>query len=194
LAPDPDLVAASICADHTGEEHPVADLLQALDEGRRGNRTITDYEASLREVERVREGLAPSAEARHALDGRQRRREAARELAPRFEIRDGLAFAVSDHSIDTAFFPALARDAAVVIIACPNVADRTRWTVKLRLGESAPKGLTLQALGIEKWDDRYGGRWNAGSNGRGGGIDLSPEVYADRVRQALAELLRPPSA
>lgn len=43
-------VAASRCADHTGEENPIADLLQALDESRRGRRTDDQYVESIRNL------------------------------------------------------------------------------------------------------------------------------------------------
>lgn len=123
LPADPDLVAASVAADHTGEENEIADLLQALDEGRRGDRT----------------GVVP--------------------------------------------------EAAVTMVASPNVADPARWTIKLRLGESAPPGLTLHALAITDWDPKFGGRWNAGSNGRGGGTHIEPELYAIRLRARLDEAM-----
>jgi hypothetical protein len=194
LPADPDLVAASVAADHTGEEHPVADILQALDEGRRGHRTSEQYAQSLHAVECVR-GARPLGEAaQEVLDRRRMRRDLARELKAQgaFDVRDGVAFAVSDHSIDSAFFPAIVPEAGVIIVASPNVADPARWTIKLRLGESAPPGLTLHSLRITEWDPRFGGRWNAGSNGRGGGTDIPPPHYVEKlrasVRRATSEL------
>jgi hypothetical protein len=186
LPADPELVAASVAADHTGEENEIADLLQALDEGRRGDRTAEQYAESLRAVEDLRAGPPLGAAATKALEGRRLRRRLAQELKDSFDLRDGVAFAVSDHSIDSAFFPALVPEAAVIMVACPNVADRARWTIKLRLGESAPRGVMLHSLGVTAWDPLFGGRWNAGSNGRGGGTDRAPGEYAERLRARLA--------
>jgi hypothetical protein len=186
LQPDPELVDASVCADHTGEENAVADLLQALDDGRR-DRTVEQYRDSLRELERLRTGRPLSPAAMLALDRRQRRRSAAQALTDRFELRDGLAFAVAEESIDSAFFPALVPAAAVIMVASPNRHHPGRWTVKLRLGRAAPGGLTLFSLGIREWDPCFGGRWNAGSNGRGGGTVKSPEEYAAHLHATLFE-------
>jgi hypothetical protein len=74
--------------------------------------------------------------------------------------------------------------AVVILTAFRN--QESRWVMKLRLGLGAPPGTTLQRLGIKEFDPAYGGRWNAGSNKRGGGTDISPEVYA----RAVAERLR----
>ena len=191
LPADSGLVAASVAADHTGEEHPVADLLQALDEGRRGDRTADQYFESLHGVESLLAGRMLDAAATDALERRRARRELAHELKSegRFDVRDGVAFAISDHSIDSAFFPALVPEAAIVMVACPNVADPDRWTIKLRLGESAPSGVTLHSLRITGWDALFGGRWNAGSNGRGGGTDMHPGQYAIELRARLSVLL-----
>jgi hypothetical protein len=188
LPADPELVAASVAADHTGEENAVADLVQALDEGRRGERSPEQYLESVRAVKDLRAGRPLGEAATEALQRRRMRRALALALKDGFDLRDGVAFAVSDHSIDSAFFPALVPEAAVVMVACPNVADPTRWTIKLRLGERAPLGVTLQTLGItDGWDPSYGGRWNAGSNGRGGGTDIHPAIYAGKLRTRLSQ-------
>ena len=188
LPADPDLVSASVAADHTGEENEIADLLQALDEGRRGDRTAEEYLESLRAVEDLRAGRPLGERATHALGRRRMRRARALELRDGFDLRDGVAFAVSDHSIDSAFFPAVVPEAAIIMVASPNVADRARWTIKLRLGESAPRGVTLHALNVTEWDPNYGGRWNAGSNGRGGGTNVAPSEYAAQLRASVSRL------
>ena len=63
------------------------------------------------------------------------------------------------------------------------------WVMKLRLGPAAPPGMTLQRLGIQEFDGAYGGRWNAGSNKRGDGTDMSPEAYARVVTERLRKSL-----
>ena len=191
LPADPELVGASVAADHTGDENEIADLLQALDEGRRGDRTAEQYLQSLRAVEDLRAGRPLGDVATEALARRRNRRDLALELRDRFDLRDGVAFAVSDHSIDSAFFPALVPEAAIIMVACPNVADPARWTIKLRLGESASRGVTLHSLGITEWDPLFGGRWNAGSNGRGGGTDKEPGEYAERLRASVKQAVNP---
>lgn len=187
LPADPVLVAASIAADHTGEENAIADLLQALDEGRRGDRTVEQYLESLHAVENLCAGRPLGDTATEALTHRRARRNLAQELKSRFDLRDGVALAISDRSIDSAFFPALVPEAAVIMVVSPNVANPDRWTVKLRLGKSAPPGLTLHSLRITDWDPQYGGRWNAGSDGRGGGTDIESALYASRLRARLHE-------
>ena len=73
------------------------------------------------------------------------------------------------------------------MLVSPNVANLDRWTVKLRLGKNAPPGLTLHSLRVTDWDPQYGGRWNAGSNGRGGGTTIESAWYASRLRARLHE-------
>jgi guanosine-3',5'-bis(diphosphate) 3'-pyrophosphohydrolase len=185
--PDDDLVAASVAADHTGVEHPVADLLQALDESRHGDRTEAQYLESLRGVRRLLAGeeLEPSAQA--ALTLRRKRRERARDLVERgLVIREGpVALLTLDEEIDGAFFPGLLPDSAVIMLASPHPLQTGRWTVKLRIALGAPPGLRLHQLGVSEWDSAFGGRWNAGSNKREGGTSMSPEEYARRVAERL---------
>jgi hypothetical protein len=66
--------------------------------------------------------------------------------------------------------------------------DGSRWRVKLRLGRAAPAGLTLHDIAAGGVDPAYDGRWNAGSNKRGGGTELDPETYAARVDRRVREL------
>jgi hypothetical protein len=191
LPPDPDLVYASVCADHTGVAHRVADLLQALDDGRGGTRTPEQYATSLRNLRAVLDGGSLEDDAVAALARRERCRAAAKALVDSgaFEI-DGerlVAFAVSDGSIDSAFFPVLLPDVAVIMVA--HRRDDGRWTVKLRLGGSRVAGLTLHTLRVTDWDPRFGGRWNAGSNGRGAGTSMDPRAYAERLRARVSELI-----
>ena len=101
----------------------------------------------------------------------------------RIRLDGPLAFGVLDESIDGEFFPALLPKAVVILTAAPH--QPPRWVMKLRLGLAAPPGMTLQRLGIQEFDPAYGGRWNAGSNKRGGGTDMLPEVYARAVTERL---------
>jgi hypothetical protein len=189
LTPDQGLVDASVCADHTGAAHPVADLLQALDDGRGGTRTLEQYATSLRNLRALLDGQPIEDAAVAALARRAARRAAATALVESgaFEIDAErlVALAESDGSIDSAFFPALLPDVAVIMVVHRREDDR--WTVKLRLGGRRIPGVTLHTLRVTDWDPAFGGRWNAGSNGRGGGTSMTPREYAKRLRASLLE-------
>jgi len=62
--------------------------------------------------------------------------------------------------------------------------------MKIRLGQAAPAGLMLDKRKIQVFDPNYGGRWNAGSNGRGGGTSLDPRTYVLKLFDALKFSLR----
>lgn len=185
---------SSVCADHTGEENEVADLLQAMDEGREGDRTEQQYLESLRAALALLQRQDPGSYARAALTMRRMKRAAARRLvdAGHVVVRDGVALARPDEEIDGALLAPLVREAAVVMLALPLPADPSRWLVKLRRGPAAPSGLTLHALDVAGMDPSYGGRWNAGSNRRPksgdavGGTATHPEEYATALRERLA--------
>jgi hypothetical protein len=191
LPPEPALVNASVCADHTGEENDVADLLQALDEERHGDRTEAQYLASLHHVRRLLAGEDPEPDAGAALARRRAARAAARRFVTEGQVRvaDALAVGQLDRELDGAFFPALLPDAAVILLTVPHPARPGRWTVRLRVGVAAPSGFTLDALRVGDWDRAFGGRWNAGSNKRGGGTAVPPDAYAERVRARLRVVL-----
>ena len=178
LEPKPEYEAAAIAADHTGAKDSIADLLQSLDSSR-------DHELSLRNLSLLERGRPLELVAQQALANRIRKREKAAEQWRQGQIRlDGpLAFGVLEESIDGEFFPALLPKAVVILMAAPH--QPKPWVMKLRLGLAAPPGMTLQRLGIQEFDPAYGGRWNAGSNKRGGGTDMSPEVYARAVTERL---------
>src|SRR5690606_31909446 len=76
LEPDAEYGAAAIAADHTGAEHPIADLLQALGPAR-------DLELSFRALAQLRSGVPLGREARRALDDRRRMRGRAEEAVSR---------------------------------------------------------------------------------------------------------------
>ena len=195
LEPDDDFVAAAVCADHTGKKNDVADLLQALDETRVGDRTPAQYVESmsnLRLLLQMGELLDPVAVV--AVLMRERNRTDAKTLLERFDVRDGLAFARCDREIDGAFFVQPLKDAVVIMLAVPDARTPGNFVMKLRLGRSAPRGFSLHALNVVTWDPQYGGRANAGSNKRGGGTTMTPEEWAERLRSRLRELKGAPRA
>ena len=199
LDPHPDLVEASLAADHTGEAHPVADLLQGLDAhwSRSGLPTpsiegLDRFSALLRELRGS--GTIDDPFAREALARRRQNREAAERMVAegRFDGSDGVSMAVLDEPVEgELFLPHLPR-ATLVVTMTPLVAHPGRWQAKIRLGHGASEGLSLHDLRIAEFDDAYGGRWNAGSNNRGDGTDLTPDAYRRKLIEALAATrLRP---
>ena len=184
LRPDEGYARAAAAADHTGEAHPTADLLQSLEHER-------DFTMSLRNLLLIEAGAPMEAAASARLGERLRRRERAARLVERGAFRQvgGLAMAVLDEESEGELFPGLLHQAAVVMLAIPG-AEPGRWKVKLRLGPAAPDGLSLPMLRLEEFDPRYGGRWNAGSNRRGGGTTVEPDTYAAAVAERLDRTLR----
>ena len=185
LPPDQAYAEAAIAADHTGEANPVADLLQALEHRR-------DFTGSLRNLLLHQAGAPLEAEASARLAARHRRRERAAELVASGVFRrfGRLEMAVMEEETDGELFPALLPDAPLVMLAIPGAEPAGAWKVKLRLGRAAPDGLTLPMLGVDEFDPRFGGRWNAGSNRRGGGTEVAPEQYAGMVAERLDRALR----
>lgn len=194
VAATPDLVQASIAADHTGADHPVANCLQALDEGRRGTRTSAEYEESLENLHRLLAGRPLTQGAAAAVAQRATRRAEARAAvaSDQMAVERHVAFGQFAHEIDGAFFPALLPQAVVVMVASPHPQNPGRWVVKLRLGAAAPEGLTLHTVGVTTWDPSFGGRWNAGSNKRDGGTGMDPAVYRAHLERRLLEIVDVP--
>jgi hypothetical protein len=187
------LVEASVCADHTGKRNDIADLLQALDELRKGDRTAEQYAESVRNLRMLLEtGEVLDPVAAVAVAMREQKRDAARALLDDFQHAEGVAFVECTREIDGAFFAHALEDAVVIMVAVPDALAPGNFVVKLRRGSAAPRGFSLHALEIGEWDDNYGGRTNAGSNKRGGGTTMPPAEYAERLRSRLREVLDDP--
>ena len=183
IEPLPEFGKAALCADHTGEENAIADLLQALDPRR-------DYPLSLRNLRLLLAGQPIDPDAQSALEERRGKRAEAKRLVQNgaFTNLDGVAFATIPRAVDGEFFPALLPTAHLIAVFVPH-AEPGKWMVKLRLGQAAPNGLSLHQLGVPAFDANYGGRWNAGSNKRGGGTTLSPDDYARHLQHALSTIM-----
>jgi len=179
---------AALAADHSGKPDPIADLLQALDARR-------DYDLSLRNLRCLLDGATLEPEAQAALDVRLGKRATAAQLVAqgRFTHIGPLAFAVLEEAVDGEFFPALLPQATLIVMCSPRPQELAHWNVKLRLGQAAPDGFSLHDLHLREFDEHYGGRWNAGSNKRGGGTSLTPEAYAAGIAARLQALLRRPA-
>ena len=183
IEPLPEFGKAALCADHTGEENEIADLLQSLDPRR-------DYALSLCNLRLLLAGESLEPDAQSALEERRAKRAEAKRLVQSgaFTNLDGVSFATIPRPIDGEFFPALLPTAHLIAVFVPH-AEPDKWVVKLRLGQAAPDGLSLHQLGINAFDANYGGRWNAGSNKRGGGTTLSPDDYAHHLQESLSTVM-----
>lgn len=180
LEPEERFGEAAIVADHRGSANDIADLLQGLGPPR-------NVAHSLESLERLLEGEPLDDAAATALSKRRQKRERAREVVEGGAFRriGKLAFAVLPERFDGELFPPLIPDAALLMFAAPLKEDPSRWVVKIRMGWSAPDGLDLHDLSVPEIDPTFGGRWNAGSNTRGGGTDLDPDNYASEVAARL---------
>jgi hypothetical protein len=176
----PEYGRAALAADHTGEATELADALQALEPWR-------DVALSFATLRALETGAPLPEQAREALARWRHKREcAARYVAQGTVASDGLlAFGILDREIDGIFFPPLLPDAALILLAVPRPNDTGTWTMKLRLGSSAPEGFTIHDLHMTEFDPAYGGRWNAGSNARASGTTIPPARYAEEVRRRL---------
>lgn len=171
---------AAIAADHSGDENAIADLLQALDKER-------DIELSFDALARLEARLPQSELVQGRLAERRAKRLAAAEIvwSGKVAMRGNLAVGDFEQAIDGEFFAPLLPHAAIIMLVSPLAVNIQRLEVKLRLGRGAPEALSLHALGIQSFDPAYGGRWNAGSNKRGGGTALALDEYVARLSASL---------
>ena len=180
LAADDRYGDAAIAADHTGAENAIADLLQALDKSR-------DVELSFEALARLEAGLPQSSFVEEKLAERRGKRAAATALVRGggVAMQGNIAVGLLANAIDGEFFAPLLPDAVVIVLASPHRDNTSRLEVKVRRGTAAPARLSLHALAIRDFDPAYGGRWNAGSDNRGGGTSLALDDYVARLRTAL---------
>jgi hypothetical protein len=195
LPADRRLDEAAIAADHTGAPNLIADLLQELDNIRAESKDKTEtVQAYLRYcfdliLSYLTEGdRALDTRVLAALASRERKRAYARELiqAGALTMMNGVASIRADRKVDAEFFPPLLPEAIVIVVNRPG--KKKPWKTNIRLGPAAPHGMSLNHFNIPDFDTAYGGRWNAGSNNRNGGTELSPEEYAGHVSSALSRI------
>ena len=178
LGPDSELGEAVLAADHTGLPNIIADALQSLE-------SLRNLDLSLDVLTRLVEGKRLPITAQKMLDERLAQRlfwQSQLEHSSRVMWLDSVALIVSSEIIPLEMVASFLPNAKIIVSASPS--DDDRWRVKVRLGLAA-KGFTLNDLELHSFDHAFGGRWNAGSNNRGGGTELPPEVYASKVAQAL---------
>ena len=94
---------------------------------------------------------------------------------------------VTSKKIDAGLVPSFLPETKIIMVATPYL-EVGRWQVALRLGLARPDNFTLNHIAITEFDPAYNGRWNAGSNRRGGGTLLSPHAYAQVLSSKLQNL------
>ena len=174
IPPHPAFEAAVIAADHTGKANPIADLLQPL-------QPHHSLELSGRALASYLNGQPLPPEAVEGLRSVATQRALAREIieSGRLVMEGSVALVVTDIKVESEYLAPLLPGALVVAIASPRSDSAERLNISLRLGPAAPRGFSLHDLKIsELLDPCYGGRWNAGSNRRGGGTAVNPRAWA----------------
>jgi hypothetical protein len=182
LPPDEKFGLAAIVADHTGQPNKIADLLQSIQDRR-------DLAYSLDQLRLLLDGKPLDGAAQTLLEKRYADRERIKQIIDGngFKTVGDVSYAVLDEKIDGVLVPALLPEAKLILLFSPMENDRSKWEVKFRAGMSAPRGFSLKKMGIEKVDEGFGGRWNAGGNKRGGGILADPGDYAAQIAGLVAD-------
>jgi hypothetical protein len=175
IKPEKSFEAAVIAADHTGEENAIADLLQSLEHER-------DLLFSLEMLDLAIKGKSLPAKANALMENRRQERVLLKNMVQDgvFKVIDGVAYAELDKTIDAGLLPDLLPNAKAIVIGMPR--DDGKRNMKVRLTPASPAGTSLSQLGL---GEGFGGRWNAGSNKRGGGTHMTAAEYAQQVSKKL---------
>lgn len=171
IEPESRFEEAAIAADHTGAENPIADLLQSLELER-------DISFSLEMLDiYLKNGSLPP-RAVTLVDERTKTRLDLKNMVESgvFKMIDGVAYADIDYSVDAGLLPSLLPDAKAIVVSMPT--ESGRKNIKVRLTPASPEGSDISRMNLE---NNFGGRWNAGSNKRGGGTTLSAAEFAQLV-------------
>lgn len=176
-----ELGQAVIAADHSGEPNRIADTLQPLE-------SLRDLNLSLFTLDQLISGKTLPEKAQQLYEFRMEER-----IFWEKEIGKGgvvkwigpVALLESEQRIPAEMLTSVLPEAAVIITSKPLNSEC--WVMKVRLGRAGmgSSNLSLNNLGIELFDPAFGGRWNAGSNNRGGGTKLTPQEYAEKVASAI---------
>lgn len=185
LPPDERFAKAAIAADHTGEENEIADVLQAIQYER-------DIELAVRNLQLLLDGKPLEKRAAELLKERNEDRIKAEKMVgdEKIEKSGCVCYVELDKKIDPNFFIPLVPDAVIIMTFSKHKDFPDRLEARVRLGEAGlEKGVSLLTIGIESIDQNWGGRWNAGSDKRGGGTNLSCEEYAYKLNDLLQDYL-----
>ena len=173
IPPHPAFDKAVIAADHTGEADNIARLLQALEKQR-------DPELCIRALARELKGEPQLPATTDLLRDYSIESEIARCAVETgsYQKRGRVVLIKPSQKVGSEFFMPFLPDAVLIISATPRK-DNGRWDIKLRLGQAAPVGFSILNLSPAEFDPAFGGRWNAGATGRGGGSHRTPEEYLE---------------
>lgn len=173
---------AAIAADHTGEENLLSDVLQALEDNRNLEKSLT---VALK-LSADRDNLQQMPDVRQlVLEKRGIVRQALRQQVERgaFHWLGDIAWIVLDKKVDAALAPALLPEARLIVIASAMpVGSAKPWRIRARLGVGV-EGLDLSQLHLPD----SGGRWNAVSTSRHGGTNISPQDYVRLLAEKIAQ-------
>ncbi len=177
LEPKPDYEEAVIAADHSGAANDIADLLQAIQDER-------DIAFSLQCLQLLESGKSLPERAQNLLDKRLKSRSIAHDLV-KFNavINRRLACLFTSEKIESELVAPFVKGAWVIAIAFKKSSHPELTELKVRLTTEAPAGLTLFKIGIKDVDPGFGGRWNAGSNNRGGASRDSHSLLFERIAE-----------
>jgi hypothetical protein len=159
---------AVICADHTGEVNPIADLLQSLESRR-------DLAFSVRNLGLLLAGEPLEVEAQQLLAHRMHQREEVQEIADNFSSVGVVSYALIDDRIPGELLQSVLPESGLIMLGLLPEGRSDTLQVSIRLGNAALPGITLHRLRINEFDPHYGGRWNAGANKRAGGFAISED-------------------
>ncbi|MFA6096536.1 MAG: hypothetical protein WC788_02810 [Candidatus Paceibacterota bacterium] len=185
LPPDDRFAKAAIAADHTGEKNEIADLLQAIQYER-------DIELAVRNLQLLLDGEPLEKRAADLLKERDEDRIKAEKMVEEGNIQEigGVSYVELEKKIDPNFFIPMIPGAMIIVTFSKHGDFPERLETRVRLGEAGlEKGVSLLELGIEDIDPNWGGRWNAGSDKRGGGTDLLPDEYVRKLNDRLQDHL-----
>lgn len=174
---------AVIAADHTGEPNDIADLLQILDPER-------DLAFSIRNLGKLlaREPLEPRA--RQLFELRKYHRQCVHSFCEQgnFSQEKGLVHLPSPkENISGELFVDYFRQD--ILLALTKSSSDGLLEVRLRLGRAAPAGFNIHSLRLREFDPAYDGRWNAGSNWRGGCARIALESYLEELKKRMSRAL-----
>lgn len=147
---------------------------------------LRSVEASLRNLRFLLQGNGLEENALLLLRKRQEERTDVRQyIAQGHAEKIGQVYLlITKTKIDAGLVPAFLPDARIIVVATPCV-DQSKWEIAVRVGLARSEELSLDTLDINSFDPAYGGRWNAGSNRRGGGTIIEPWDYALALDQML---------
>ncbi|MDO8594391.1 MAG: hypothetical protein Q7R93_02660 [bacterium] len=178
IEPDEKFGKAAICADHTGAPDDIADMLQGLS-------GLKNIEYSFQNLRLLLRGKPLEPKAEKALMHCRADREKAKRIVKRFKQCGRVYCVHMPYQCHTNLFVSLLPEAEVILIHFPSKKFKGQNSVRVRLGQAAPKGLWLNRLTLPS----FGGRWNAGSSERHGGVTLTVKEYADAVNEQVETFL-----